>query len=138
MTIQERHAEIIAEFSEMDDWAERYEFIVDLGKELPPFPDEYRIPEYKVSGCVSQVWLRAEYKDGKIEFFADSDSLFVRGEIALLREAYSGFSPADILQAGSEFLRTIGLSDNLSPTRANGLGSMVNLIREYATKYQES
>lgn len=136
MDIQAKHREIVEEFADMQDWQERYHYIVDLGKDLAPFPEEYRTDEYKVSGCVSQVWLRADFQDGKVQFRADSDSIFVKGLIALLLDAYSGFTPSEILSGGSEFVRTIGISENLSPNRANGLGSMIKTIENYAMNFQ--
>ena len=133
--IETRHAEIIADFADMDDWSERYEFIVELGKELKPLAAEFHVPELKVSGCVSQVWLRAVIVGEKLEFSADSDSIFVKGLIALLIRAYSGFAPSEIAAANADFLKTIGITENLSPNRANGLGSMVARIRDYALHF---
>jgi cysteine desulfuration protein SufE len=135
--IEIRHAEIVADFVEMDDWSERYGLIVEMGKELEALSEEFHVPELKVSGCVSQVWLRAVLTEGKLEFTADSDSIFVKGLIALLVRAYSGFTPEEILSTNAEFLKTIGITENLSPNRANGLGSMVNRIREYAIHYSK-
>lgn len=130
--IQARHREIVADFAGMEDWQERYEYIVDLGKELDPLPEEFHVPELKVSGCVSQVWLKAGMENGKLVFSADSDSVFVKGLIALLIRAYSGFPPEEVLRTEATFLREIGITENLSPNRANGLGSMVHRIKEYA------
>lgn len=136
MEIAAKHAEIVAELLDMEDWQERYHYIVDLGKELKPLAEEFHVDALKVSGCVSQVWLRAELIEGKVIFSADSDSIFVKGLIALLLDAYSGFTPEEILSAGSEFIGQIGISENLSPTRANGLGSMVQKIQTYAKSFQ--
>ena len=133
--ILETQREIVQEFLEMEDWNERYERIVDLGKELKPLAPEFHLPEWKVSGCVSQVWLKPKLENGLLFFDADSDSIFVKGLIALLVKAYSGFSAEDILQTDPEFIREIGISDNLSPNRANGLGSMVKKIKDYAKAY---
>lgn len=133
--ILQTHKEIVSEFQEMEDWNERYEHIVDLGKELQPLAQEFHVPELKVSGCVSQVWLKARFEQGQLYFEADSDSIFVKGLIALLIKAYSGFTPEDILQTEADFIKTIGISDNLSPNRANGLGSMVKKIKEYARAF---
>lgn len=132
MTIFEKHQSIVDEFLDMDDWSERYQAIAELGKNLKALPAEFHVPELKVSGCVSQVWLKAELKEGKLFFQADSDSIFVKGLIALLIDAYSGFSPEEILASNADFLKTIGITENLSPNRANGLGSMVAKIRAYA------
>lgn len=135
--IMERHQEIVADFLEMDDWQERYEHIVDLGKELPSFTAEERRPELKVSGCVSQVWLRARLESGQLIFEADSDSIFVKGLIALLIRAYSGFTPEEVLSTEPDFIKEIGISENLSPNRANGLGSMVQRIKQYARSFAQ-
>ncbi len=136
MNIAAKHKEIVEEFLDMEDWQERYHYIVDLGKDLPAFPEEFRTDEHKVSGCVSQVWLQADFEDGKVNFKADSDSIFVKGLIALLLDAYSGFAPSEILEISSDFVREIGISENLSPNRANGLGSMIKTIENYAKKLQ--
>lgn len=133
----ERHQEIVADFLEMEDWQERYEHIVELGKELPSFPNEERKAELKVSGCVSQVWLRARLESGQLIFEADSDSIFVKGLIALLIRAYSGFTPEEILSTEPNFIKEIGISENLSPNRANGLGSMVQKIKQYARAFAQ-
>ncbi len=138
MDIKAKHKEIVEEFLDMQDWQERYHYIVDLGKELPELDQSFKVDEYKVSGCVSQVWVRAVFESGKVVYSADSDSLFVKGLVALLLDAYSGFSPKEILSVGSDFIREIGISENLSPNRANGLGSMVKRIEDYAQSFANS
>ena len=133
--IESRHRAIVDDFAAMEDWQERYEHIVDLGKALEPLAKEFHTRELKVSGCVSQVWLRATLEDGKLVFAADSDSIFVKGLIALLIRAYSGFTPEEILRTDPTFVREIGITQNLSPNRANGLGSMIHRIKEIARSY---
>ena len=135
MTIEEREQEIIEEFSMFDDWMDKYERIIELGKELPLIDDKYKTPDYLIKGCQSQVWLNADYKDGKISFTADSDAIITKGVIALLIRALNNQSPKDILTAKLDFLKEIGLQDHLSPTRANGLLGMVKQLKTYALAY---
>lgn len=135
MTIEEREQEIIEEFSMFDDWMDKYEHIIELGKELPLIDDKYKTPDYLIKGCQSQVWLNADYKDGKISFTADSDAIITKGVIALLIRALNNQSPKDILTAKLDFLKEIGLQDHLSPTRANGLLGMVKQLKTYALAY---
>lgn len=136
MDILEKQKEIVDEFLDMEDWEERYHHIIDVGNSIDLDP-KYCVPEIKVSGCASQVWLRAEYKDGKLFFTGKSDSLFVQGLLAFLIDVYSNASPQDILDSSPEFLKKAGISEHLSPTRVNGLGSMVQYIRNYAKQYSE-
>ena len=135
MSIESKQQALIDEFADMEDWQERYHYLVDLGKELDALPESEHLDELKVSGCVSQVWLRAVYTDEKLQFRADSDSIFVKGLIALLLEVYSGETPQAIFSADGEFLKVMGITENLSPNRANGLGSMLQTIKNYAEKY---
>ena len=132
LTIQEVHREIVDEFEFLDDWMDRYQHIIDLGRQLPDFPRRYQTDDYKVKGCQAQVWLRADYKDGKLHLQATSDAAIVSGLIAMLLRAYSGFAPRSILEAGHGFIDEIGLAQHLSPTRGNGLHAMVRAIRRYA------
>lgn len=135
--IKERQNEILDEFAEMPDWRERYFYIIDLGNELDAYPETCLNDAHKVSGCVSQVWMCAEKTDaGTVKFFATSDSVFVKGLIALLLWVYSEAKPAEILDASPEFFRELGVIKNLSPNRANGLASMIHKIYEFAKKYQ--
>jgi cysteine desulfuration protein SufE len=138
MTINEKQDEIIAEMSELDDWMDRYAYIIDLGNALEPIAEEYKTPQNLIEGCQSRVWLHADLNaDGKIEFTADSDAIIVKGIISMLIEVLSGQSPADILNADLYFIDEIGLSEHLSPTRSNGLLAMVKQIKMYALAYKE-
>lgn len=130
--IKERQQEIREEFADMPDWRERYFYIIDLGNDLEEFPAQYMNDEHKVPGCVSQVWLYAENREGKVHFWATSDSVFVKGLIALLVWVYSDAKPAEILDASPEFFRELGVIKNLSPNRANGFASMIHRIMTYA------
>lgn len=132
MTIQEIQAEIIDEFSMFDDWEERYQYIIDLGKSLPLIDEEFKTEENIIKGCQSKVWLKGEQKDNKIVFTADSDAILTKGIIAILIRSFSNQKPEDILQSNTNFIDTIGLKDHLSATRANGLVSMVKNIKMYA------
>ena len=134
LSIQEVHREIVDEFEFLDDWMDRYQHIIDLGRRLPAFPPEFQTDEYKVKGCQAQVWFRADRRDGKLFFLATSDAAIVSGLIAMLLRAYSGFSPRTILAAGHGFIDEIGLTEHLSPTRGNGLHAMLRTIRRYAAQ----
>ncbi|MCM1348285.1 MAG: SufE family protein [Firmicutes bacterium] len=132
MTIDQAQQEIIDEFSEVDDWMDRYAMIIDLGNALPPIAEQYKTPEHLIEGCQSRVWLNAEEKDGKVYFTADSDAIIVKGIIAMLIRVLNGHTPAEILNADLRFIDEIGLAENLSPTRSNGLLAMVKQMRLYA------
>ena len=132
MTINEIQDKIIEEFSSFEDGFEKYKYIVSLGKTLEPLKKEYRTEEYLISGCQSEVWLRAEIKDDRIYFTADSDALITKGIIALLLRVVNNQSPEDILNNDLYFINDIGLSSNLSPVRGNGLFSAVNKIKTLA------
>lgn len=125
-------SEIIEEFSFFDEWTDKYKYLIDLGRALPPFPEKWKADENKVSGCQSQVWFVAEEKDGLLHFTATSDAAIVSGLIALLLRVYSGRKPETILGAEPEFIRRIGLAEHLSPTRSNGLYAMLRAIRNLA------
>ncbi|MEZ5007446.1 MAG: SufE family protein [Chitinophagales bacterium] len=131
-TIQD---ELIADFELFDDWADKYEYIIDLGKTLPPLSDEFKIEENLIHGCQSKVWLHAYKKDDKIFFEADSDAFITKGVIGLLIKVLSGQPPQDIFNADLYFINKIGLQAQLSPTRANGLASMVKQLKTYALAY---
>lgn len=135
MTIKQVQDEIIDEFSMFDDWDERYQYIIDLGKSLPMIDQQYKTDEYLIRGCQSQVWLNAEQKDGKIIFTADSDAILTKGIIAIMIRVFSGQSSKDILDASTDFIDVIGLKEHLSPTRANGLVSMIKQIKMYALAF---
>ncbi|MFT6064771.1 MAG: cysteine desulfuration protein SufE [Paraglaciecola sp.] len=136
MTIKEIQEEIIDEFSMFDDWMDRYEYIIDLGKSLPIIDDQYKLDENLIKGCQSKVWLFSELENETIKYTADSDAILTKGIAALLLRVYSGQKPNDILTAETSFIDKIGLKEHLSPTRANGLVSMVKQIKMYAIAQQ--
>lgn len=136
MTIKEIQEEIIDEFSMFEDWMERYEYIIDLGKSLPLINDLYKLESNLISGCQSKVWLHSEIEDDKINFTADSDAILTKGIVALLLRVFNNQKPADILAAKLYFVDEIGLKEHLSPTRANGLVSMIKQIKLYALAFQ--
>lgn len=136
MTIQEIQEEIIDDFSMFDDWMQRYEFIIELGKSLPLIETKYQVQENLIRGCQSQVWLHAEVIDGKVFFTANSDAILTKGIVAILIRVFSGQKAQDILDADLSFIDEIGLKEHLSPTRANGLVSMIKQIRMYALAFQ--
>jgi len=136
MTINEKQDEIIAEFSEFDDWMDRYQILIDLGNELPPLDEKYKTDQNLIEGCQSRVWVQADYIDGKVVFQAESDALIVKGIIALLVKVLSGHTPDEILNTDLYFIDKIGLKEHLSPTRSNGLLSMVKQIRMYALAFK--
>jgi len=132
MTIQEIQDTIVDEFSMFDDWMQRYEYIIDLGKALPLIDEQYKKEDNIIKGCQSKVWVHAEQNEDKIVFTADSDAILTKGIIAILIRAFSNQKAADILEANTDFIDEIGLKEHLSPTRANGLVSMVKQIKMYA------
>jgi len=136
MTIKEIQEEIIDEFSVFDDWMERYEYMIDLGKSVEIIDDAYKTDENLIKGCQSKVWIHADLNDGIIHFTADSDAILTKGIVALVLRVFSDQKPADILTADTEFINEIGLKEHLSPTRANGLVSMLKQIKLYALAYQ--
>jgi cysteine desulfuration protein SufE len=131
-TIQDRADSVVEEFSYFDDWLGRYEYLIELGKQLPLIDAQYKTDEYRIKGCQSQVWLKPSVNDGLLHFEADSDALITKGLVALLVRVLDGESPADILDADLSFLDRIGMNEHLSPTRKNGLSAMVAKIRNYA------
>lgn len=136
MTINQIQDEIIEEFAEVDDWMDRYGMIIDLGNTIPPIDEQYRTPQHLIEGCQSRVWLNAEERDGRVYFTADSDAIIVKGIIALLIKVLNGQTPADILASDLYFIDRIGLAENLSPTRSNGLTAMLKQMRMYALAFQ--
>ena len=136
MTIAEIQEEIIDEFSMFDDWEERYQYMIDLGKTLPLIDERYKTEEYIIKGCQSKVWVHAEMDNDKVEFTADSDAIITKGIIAILIRVFSGQHPRDIIESNTDFIDQIGLKEHLSPTRANGLVSMIKQIKMYAVAYQ--
>jgi cysteine desulfuration protein SufE len=135
MTIKEIQNEIIDEFSMFDDWMQRYEYIIELGKSLPLIKEEYKTDENLIKGCQSKVWLQGEQKDDKIVFTADSDAILTKGIIAILIRAFSNQKAEDIIKADTDFIDEIGLKEHLSATRANGLVSMIKNIKMYALAF---
>lgn len=136
MEIKEIQNDIIDEFSMFDDWDERYQYVIDLGKSLPLIDEKYKDDDHIVKGCQSKVWLHADQKDGRVVFTADSDAIITKGIIAILVRVFSGQKAADILAADMGFIDTIGLKEHLSPTRANGLVSMIKQIKMYALAFE--
>lgn len=136
MSIREIQDEIVDEFAMFDDWDERFQYVIDLGKSLPLIDAKYKTDDNLITGCQSKVWLHAEERSGKIHFTADSDAIITKGIIAVLVRAFSNQMPAAILAADTDFVDQIGLKQHLSPTRANGLVSMIKKIKLYAMAYQ--
>ena len=136
MTIAAIQEEIIDEFSMFDDWDERFQYVIDLGKNLPLVDDQYKTDDNIIKGCQSKVWLHADEKEDKIIFTADSDAIITKGIIAILIRAFSNQKAKDILEADTTFIDQIGLKEQLSPTRANGLVSMIKQIKLYALGFE--
>jgi cysteine desulfuration protein SufE len=136
MSITEIQNEIVEEFSMFEDWDERFQYVIDLGKELPLIDEQFKTDENTIKGCQSKVWLHAEVNNGKVVFTADSDAIITKGIIAILVRAFSNQSPTAILEANTDFIDEIGLKAHLSPTRANGLVSMIKQIKMYALAFQ--
>ena len=132
MTIQEIENTIVDEFSCYEEWLDKYAYLIDLGKNLAPYPEDARDEDHLIKGCQSRVWLSARKEDGRLYFEADSDAVITKGIISLLVDVYSGRTPAEIAGDDFDFLERIGLKENLSPTRANGLVSMVATLRALA------
>ena len=131
-TLQDVENEIIDEFSLFDDWLDKYEYLIELGKALKEYPEDRKTDDRLVKGCQSRVWIDFKIQDGKIFFNADSDAIITKGIISLLIRIYSGRTPQEILSSDFSVVEKIGLKENLSPTRANGLVSMIQMIREIA------
>lgn len=136
MTINEKQQEVIDEFTDIEDWMDRYAYIIDLGNSLPPIDEKYKTPEHLIEGCQSRVWLNADYKDGKIHYTADSDAIIVKGIISLLISVLNDHTPDEILNSDLHFIDAIGLSEHLSPTRSNGLLAMVKQMKLDALAYK--
>lgn len=136
MTINEIQDELIEDFAFYSDWMEKYEYIIQLGKELPLIEEQYKQDQYIIKGCQSKVWLHPELKDGKLYFSADSDALITKGLVSLMVKVLSGHTPKEIVDTELYFIDQIGLKDHLSPTRANGLLSMVKQMKLYALALQ--
>lgn len=136
MSIKEIQEELIEEFSMFEDWEERYQYMIDLGKTLPLIDSQYKTDDNIIKGCQSRVWVHAEMDHDKVVFTADSDAIITKGIIAILIRVFSNQSPSDIIEANTDFIDKIGLKEHLSPTRANGLVSMIKQLKMYAIAYQ--
>ncbi len=135
-TINEIQDSIIEEFSDFEDWLDRYQLLIDLGNEQEPLPEEYKTDNNLIEGCQSRVWLQADFMDGKVLFRAESDALIVKGIVSLLIKVYSGRTPDEILESEPYFVEAIGLKEHLSPTRSNGLVAMIKQMRLYALAFK--
>lgn len=135
-TINELQDEVIEEFSDFDDWMDKYQLLIDLGNEQEPLDEKYKTEQNLIDGCQSRVWLQADMEDGNVVFQAESDALIVKGIIALLIKVVSGHTPDEILNSDLYFIEKIGLKEHLSPTRSNGLLAMVKQIRMYALAFK--
>ena len=136
MTINEIQDNIIDEFSEFEDWMDKYQLIIDLGNSLAPIDEKYKVPQYLIEGCQSRVWLQAEYENGLVIFKAESDAVIVKGIVSLLIQVLSGHTPDEIINTDLYFIEQIGLKEHLSPTRSNGLVSMIKQMRLYALAFK--
>lgn len=136
MTINEKQDEIIEEFSQFDDWMDKYSLLIDMGNSLEPLDEKYKVPQNIIEGCQSRVWLNAEYKDGKVIFEGESDAILVKGLVSLLIQVLSNHTPDEILNSDLHFIEKIGLKEHLSPTRSNGLLAMVKQMKMYALAYK--
>lgn len=134
-TMKEMEEELIQEFEMFDDWMDKYNYIIELGKDMPMIDPQFKTEEFLISGCQSHVWLHPEEKDGKLYFTADSDAIITKGIVNLLIRVLSGHTPQEILDNDLSYLDTIGLKNHLSPTRSNGLASMIKQIKLYALAY---
>ena len=135
-TINEIQDSIIEEFSDFEDWLDRYQLLIDLGNEQEPLPEEYKTDNNLIEGCQSRVWLQADFVDGKVLFRAESDALIVKGIVSLLIKVYSEHTPDEILESEPYFVEAIGLKEHLSPTRSNGLVAMIKQMRLYALAFK--
>ena len=138
MTINEIQDQIIADFSQFDDWMDKYALLIDLGNSLQPLHEKYKIPQNIIEGCQSRVWLNAELVDGKVVFEGESDAILVKGIVSLLIQVLSGQTPEDIVNTELYFIDRIGLKEHLSPTRSNGLLAMVKQMKLYALAFKSS
>ena len=136
MTIQETEEQIINEFANFDEWLDKYSYLIELGKDCPVIDEKEKTESNLIKGCQSRVWLSCEHRDGRLFFAADSDAVITKGIIALLIRAFNGQTPKDILDADLHFIDVIGLKEHLSPSRSNGLVSMIKQIKAYALAYK--
>ena len=137
-TIDQRAHEIVADFAMFDDWMGRYEYLIDLGREVPPIDPAYKTDAYKIHGCQSQVWIRPELREGRVRFTADSDALITKGLVSLLLRVLNDQPPEAIIEADLAFMDEIGLRDHLSPNRKNGLASMIKQLKQYALAFRSN
>lgn len=137
MSIAERQEEIVEEFALFEDWMDKYEHLISLGKELPLIEEAHKLDQNLIKGCQSRVWLHAALENGKVQYKADSDAIITKGIISLMIRVFNDKSPAEINQAGLDFIDQIGLKEHLSPTRSNGLVSMVKQMKLYALAFQK-
>ena len=136
MSIRQKQDEIVSEFALFDDWMQKYEYMIELGKSLPLISENNKTDDNIIKGCQSKVWLHAELIKEKINFTADSDAIITKGIIAILLRVFSGHHPTEIIESDTEFIDKIGLKEHLSPSRANGLGSMIKQLKMYAIAFQ--
>lgn len=136
LSLQEAKARVLEDFSMFDQWLDKYEYLIELGKNLESFPEEYKTEDRLIKGCQSRVWLNSEKRDGRLWFSADSDAIITKGIISLLIGVYSGRTPQEIASDDFAFIEELGLRENLSPTRANGLASMIATIKKTACDEQ--
>ena len=136
MTIKEKQQEVIEEFEMFEDWMQRYEYMIELGKSLPLIDEKYKTDDNLIKGCQSRVWVHAELEGDQLAFTADSDAIITKGIVAILIRVFSNQHPSEIIEADTSFIDEIGLKEHLSPTRANGLVSMVKQLKMYAIAYQ--
>lgn len=135
-TIEEIEKQIAAEFENFEDWLEKYNYIIEMGKDLPMIDTKFKTKQNLITGCQSSVWLHAEYKDGRVYFSADSDAVITKGIVNMLIRVLSGQTPEDIIKAQLSFIDEVGLKEHLSPTRSNGLVSMIKQMKLYALAFQ--
>ncbi len=138
MSIDEIQDDIIQAFDEIDDWMDKYQLLIDMGNSLSPLDEQYKKPQYLIEGCQSRVWIHAAYKEGKVFFEAESDTVIVKGLVYLLLKVLSGRTPDEILKTDLYFIERIGLKEHLSPTRSNGFAAMLKQIRNYALAFKLS
>jgi cysteine desulfuration protein SufE len=136
MSITETEEQIVSEFSAFDDWLDRYDLIVEMGKSMPLIDEKYKTDQFIISGCQSKVWLHADLENGKVNFTADSDAIITKGIVSLLLRVLSGHTPDEILETNLGFIDRIGLKEHLSPTRSNGLTSMIKQMKLYALAFK--
>ena len=136
MTIPEKESQLISEFAMFDDWMDKYNYLIELGKSLSVIDDQYKTDQYIITGCQSKVWLHAALKDGKVIFTGDSDAIITKGIVNLLIQVLSDHTPEEIIGAKLEFIDQIGLKEHLSPTRSNGLSAMIKQMKLYATVFK--